>query len=347
MKILSLVLCISLLEQSVGVNENIVENEYVPYQVYVENTGYNTEDDKCMTGAYISDENACSSIKKFEEYTGVNCDMYVSIMRAGDDFPLSEITDAWGKGKLPVIILEKGFGISQAETVAKMCGKFNMFMIVEIKTDDIYVYECIGDMFRKYAGKARLAWSVDAEDTQYNMPDESLVDIVAVEIKEIMAGGSIVSEYEDGARQCEYFSGMDIILNVSVPNFSTEGCKYVYNEAACEIGHIYSLACEYGNVTGINYISTVEKRNNMTDVNYRITEDESIVKAFAQGCAKAKNERIWVRTPYIAYVKGPVVILSNRGVRELGLKGKYINSGYSYVNVSGFNKTERKVFVKS
>lgn len=351
MKFIALILCFSLF----GINSNketIVEKEkkeYMPYEIYMENNKEKApfEKDKCMSGAYIYDENNYADIKSFENYIGINNDIYVSILSKGKDLPIREIVDCYAKGKIPMLEIEKDFGSSQAMSAAKICGNLDIPMFVEIKSESKYIYECIAEIFKTYTPKAVLVYGIDSDDTGYEFPREELVDWVAVNAKEKMSNGSILSEYENISRWCSYFKDKTIMLNISVPNFSIDRCNYVYNEAANEISRLYTLASEYNNVGAINYISCIDKNDNMVISNYRITENAMITGAYKAALGGLISNRYWNKTSFVAYVSDDNVIVSNNILKVLGLKGKYINSGYSEINVSGFNKSERKVFVKS
>ena len=354
MKIIALVLCLSFFginfgESKTNENNETEVREYMPYQIYVRNEREKAplENDKCMSGVYIGEENMYSDIKSFEEKTGVINDIYISRIFPGDDFPAGSIIECYAKGRLPMLVIEKGFGSSQIDSVAKMCGSFDISMLVEIKTDDKYVYECFAELFRKYAPKTVLAYGIDSSVTEYDFPKESLVDWVAVEAKEKMSEGSIVSEYENIARQCSYFKDKTVMVNISVPNFSIEKCNYVYKEAAEEISRLYSLALEYNNIGALNYISLIEKKDNMINYNYRLTENEELISAFKSGTDSLVSDRYWSSTPYVAYVSDNSVLVSNSVIKSMDIKGKFINSGFSEINPSGFNKSERKVFVNS
>lgn len=351
MKIIALILCMSIFGISFGEKE-IKEKEvkdFVPYQIYVRNERKKAplENDKCMSGVYIWEENMYSDIKSFEEKTGTDNDIYISRLFPGDDLPAGRIIECYAKGKLPMILIEKGFGSSQIETIARMCGNFDISMFVEIKTDDKYIYECFAELFRKYAPKTVLVYGIDSSVTEYNFPDENLVDWVAVDVKEKMNGENIISEYENIARQCCYFKDKTIMLNISVPNFSIEKCSYIYKEAAEEIGRLYSAALEYSNIGAVNYISYIEKEDDMVNYNYRITENEQLMSAFKYGTDSLVSDRYWSAVPYVAYVGNNTVLVSNSAIKSMNIKGKFVNSGFSEINPSGFNKSERKVFVNS
>lgn len=351
MKIIALVLCMSFFGINFGSNEtNETEvREFVPYQIYVKNEKEKAplESDKCMSGVYIGEENMYSDIKSFEEKTGVNNDIYISRIFPGDDFPTGSIIDCYAKGKLPMLVIEKGFGSSQIDSVAKMCGSFDISMLVEIKTEDKYIYECFAEIFRTYAPKTVLAYGISSSVTGYDFPKEELVDWVAVEAKEKMSEGNIVSEYENIARQCSYFKDKTVMVNISVPNFSIEKCNYAYKEAADEISRLYSLALEYNNIGALNYISLIEKKDNMVSCNYRITENEQLINSFKSGVLSLVSDRYWSKTPYVAYVKDDMVLVSNSVIKNINAEGKFVNSGFSEINPNGFNKSERKVFVNS
>lgn len=343
-------LCFSFFGFNIG-KEPVVENEkaeYLPYQIYVKNNREKAplEQNKCMSGAYIYDENIYSDIKSFEEKLGINNDIYISTMKAGDDLPIGEIIECYAKGKLPMLIIEGSFGSSQIMSIAKMCGNLDISLLIEIK-EGKYVYEHFAEMFRKYAPKTVLAYGIESSSVNYDFPGKELVDWIAIDVKEIMRGRDIASEYENISKWCNYFKDETLMLNISVPNFSIDGCNYIYSEAANEISKLYTLAVNYNNIGAINYISHIEKNENTISCNYRITENEQLENALNKAVNSLVSDRYWSRTPYIAYAAGNSVIAANDVVDRLNIKGKYINSGYSEINAGGFNKSERKVFVNS
>lgn len=350
MKFAILLILLSLFGINKGSESAVVtqKSNYLPYEIYTENSKEKAplEKDKCMSGAYIYDENNYGDIKSFESYTGTNNDIYISILSKGDNFPIREIVDCYAKGKIPMLEIEKDFGSSQAMAAAKMCGKLDIPMFVEIKSESKSVYECLAEIFRTYAPKTVLVYGINSSDTSYEFPSQELVDWVAVNAREKMKNGLIMSEYENISKWCSYFNDKTIMLNISVPNFSTDRCNYAYSEAANEISRLYSLVSEYNNIGAINYISLIEKSDGIVSCNYRITEHPLITGAYKGGMANLISNRYWNKTPFVAYVSDNRVIVSNDTIKSLGLKGKFINSGYSEINVSGFNKSERKVFVK-
>lgn len=351
MKFAVLLFCLSFLGINIGSEPAAVteKSNYLPYEIYMENNKEKAplEKDKCMSGAYIYDENNYGDIKSFESYTGVNNDIYISILSKGDNFPMREIVNCYAKGKIPMLEIQRDFGSSQAMAVAKMCGNLDIPMFVELKSEDKYVYECLAEIFRTYASKVVLVYGIDSSDTSYDFPNQELVDWVALNAREQMKNGCIVSEYENIAKWCSYFKDKTIMLNVSVPNFSTDRCNYAYSEAANEILKLYSLVSEYNNISAINYISCIEKSNGIVSCNYRITEHPMLAGAYKSGLSNLTTNRYWNKTSFVAYVSDNRVIASNETIEILGLKGKFINSGYSEISVNGFNKSERKIFVKS
>lgn len=352
LRIIALVLCFSLFGINIGKEEPAKEREvpeYVPYQIYVKNEKKSAplEKNKCMSGVYIGEENIYSNIKGFEEFCGVSNDIYISTLNPGENFPVGEIIDCYAKGKLPMLVVGGSFGSSQMASVARMCGNLDIEMIVEIKADNKYIYECFAEMFRNYAPKTVLAYGIESETLSYEFPDSKLVDWVAVDAKERMNDGYIVSEYENISRWCNYFKDKTVMLNISVPNFSIEKCNYVYEEAANEIAKLYSLALEYNNIGAVNYISCIERYDNTVSCNYRVTENELLINSYKTGVSSLVSDRYWSQTPYVAYVSGNDAIVSANVAGCLELKGKFINSGYYKISPSGFNKSERKVFVNS
>ncbi|MDO5388617.1 MAG: hypothetical protein Q4F63_05225 [Clostridia bacterium] len=351
MKAFVLIFCLSIFGINIGNVEKAenVKTEYIPYGIYVKSDRDKAllEGDKCMSGVYIWEENIYSDIKNFEEKTLTSNDIYISRLIPGEDFPKGEIIDCYAKGKQPMLIIEKGFGSSQIMKAAEICGNINIPLFVEIKDNDKEVYECFAEIFREYAPRSVMVYGIDSADNVDMFPDENLVDWIAIEAKEKMKNGIIMSEYENISSKCNYFKNKTLMLNISVPNFSIEKCNYAYNEAANEISRLYSLALDYGNVGAVNYISIIEKNENTVSCNYRITENQIITEAFKRGVEGLEKDRYWTLTPYAAYVWGSNVIVSNECVKSLGLKGEFVNSGFSKIKASGFNKSERKVFVNS
>lgn len=351
LRIIALVLCFSFFGVNIG-KEPIKEREvpeYVPYQIYVKNEKKSAplEKNKCMSGVYIGEENIYSNIKEFENFSSISNDIYISTISPGENFPVGEIIDCYAKGKLPMLIVDGSFGSSQMASVARMCGNLDIEMIVEIKSDNKYIYECFAEMFRNYSPKTILAYGIDSGTLKYEFPDSKLVDWVAVDAKERMNDGNLVSEYENISKWCNYFKDKTVMVNISVPNFSIEKCNYIYEEAADEIARLYSLALEYNNIGALNYISCIEKYDNVVSCNYRITENELLINSYKAGVSSLVSDRYWSQTPYVAYVSGNDVIVSANVLEHLKVKGKFINSGYYKISPGGFNKSERKVFVNS
>ena len=346
MKIISLFLCLSLLTTT---QNNIrINNKYIPYEIYIHNEKDTAplEQAKCMKGAYINDENNYSNIKSFEEYTGVSNDIYVSVITKDSDLPTRDIVNCYAKNKIPMLILKKDIGISKATSIAKACGSMNISMFVQIDSNDITSYECIANIFRTYAPKSVLIYSINVDKLDFKYPKYNNIDWVGINISEKISSGYIVSQYENVAKWCTYLKDKTIMLNISVPNFSTDRCNYVYKEASDEIERLYYLGLEFSNIGAINYLSTIEKDNGIVIRNCRITENPMITAAYKNGVSVINSNRYWSKSPYIAYVKDDNVIISNRVLDELNKKGKYINSGYSFIKADGFNKSERKIFVK-
>lgn len=332
-----------------NIKEEVEKSEYVPYSVYTENqrtVRTPLEAEKCMTGAYIEDENSYSDIKAFEEYTGISNDIYISIAKGGEDLPVSEITMCYAKGKIPMLIIEPDYGLTRTEAAARLCGELNIPMLVEIR-GGCSIYTSLARLFREYAPKAVLVYAIEADSMDYSFPEEELVDWTAVECIEKMKDGAVISQYEEASRWCGYLKNKTVMLNISVPNFSLDRCNYAWREAADEITALYSLASEYNNIGALNYISQIEKKDNMVSCNYRITENILITAAYKKGVSSIVKNSYWIKTPYTAYVSDTNTIISRKAVQALHIKGKHINSGYSYINPNGFNKSERKVFVKS
>lgn len=346
MKITALLICFSLLTTTQ--TSTTANNKYIPYEIYIHNDKNNAplEKDKCMKGAYISDENNYSNIKSFEEYTGVNNDIYISSIKKDSDLPTREIVDCYAKNKIPMIILKKDVGISKADSIAKACGNMNISMFVQIESNDITAYECIANIFRTYAPKAVLIYSINADKSDFNFPKSNLADWIGINISEKTSSGYIISQYENVAKWCNYLQDKTVMLNISVPNFSTDRCNYLYKEASNEIERLYYLGAEFSNIGAINYLSTIEKDNGIIVRNCRITESPMVTAAYKHGTAVINTNRYWSKSPHIAYVKGDNVIVSNTILDELNKKGNYINSGYSFIKADGFNKSERKIFVK-
>lgn len=351
MKIAVLMLCFSFFGINIG-KEPVVQEEkavYEPYEIYMRNEREKAplEKNTCMSGAYIKEENIFSDIKAFEEKTGVNNDIYVYYLRQGDNFPKSDIIQCYAKGKIPMLIIEGNFGSSQIESIAEICGNLDISMFVEINSQNKYIYECFAELFRKSAPKAVLVYGINSSDTKFDLPDEKLVDWVSINVDEKTSGSNIISEYENTARLCNYYSKKAVILNIKVPNFSIEKCSYIYNEAANEISALYSLALDYNNIGVINYISCVEKYENIINYNYRITENDILISAYKIGVLALSSDRYWFRTPYIAYVSEKNTIVNKDTADILKLNKRFINSGFYEIKPEGFNKSERKVFVKS
>lgn len=347
MKFALLLICLSISQLDTASEHK--RPEYLPYEIYMEN--YNREKaplekDVCMKGAYIGDENNYADIKSFENYVDIDNDIYVSRVSKGENLPLREITDCYAKGKIPMVELKGDYGSSQAMAAAKVLGNMNVPVFVEIKSS-ADVYNCLAEIFREYTPRAVLVYGIDSRSINYDFPKEELVDWVAINAEEKMQNGYIMSEYENISKWCNYYKDKTIMLNISVPNFSTDRCSYVYSEAANEIKRLYKLASEYNNIGAFNYISCIEKNNDMVSCNYRITENILLTSAYKLAAENLTNNRYWSKTPYIAYVSDKRVIVSNEALKSCKIGGKYINSGFSEINVSGFNKSERKVFVKS
>lgn len=346
MKIFSLLMCLSLItatQPNININQ-----KYVPYEIYIHNEKNIAplETAKCMKGAYINDENNYNNVKSFEEYTNINNDIYVSIIQKDSDLPTREIVDCYAKGKIPMLILKKDIGISKATSIAKACGNMNISMFVQIDSKDILAYECIANIFRIYAPKSVLIYSINVDKQDFNFPKANLADWIGINISEKLNNGYIASQYENTAKWCDYLKDKTIMLNISVPNFSTEKCNYVYKEASDEIERLYTLVEKFSNVGAINYLSMLEKDNGIIIRNCRITENPMLTSAYKKGISIINSNRYWSKSPYIAYVKGDNVIVANNILDELNKKGKYINSGYSFIKADGFNKSERKIFVK-
>ncbi len=320
----------------------------IPYEIYTENNRERAplEQSRCLSGAYIGEENIYSDISDFEQMTETDNDIYISIMKQGQDFPSDEIISCCAKGKTPMLMLEKGIGSSQAMGAAKMCGSLNIPMFVEIKSADISGYECIGKIFREYAPNTVLVYGADSDSFEYDFPDEELVDWVGIDVNEKMKDGVIISQAENVKRLCTYFKNKAVMLNISVPNFSTDGCSYAYSEAALEIEALYSAAADFNNVGAVNYISSIEKNGSTVVSNCRITENSTLTEAFKNGCMSLPDSRYWCKTPFAAYEVNGRIIASNDAVLRLGIKGKFINSGYSEINTARINKFERKLFIK-
>lgn len=352
MKIALIFVCLGFLgfntvDKTLPVNET---QKYLPYEIYTEGSDRQKapfEKDECMTGAYIKEENNYSGIKGFEDYTAIENHIYITRVKKGDNLPLSDILDCYAKGKIPMLELTGDYGSTNAMSAAKALGNMNIPMFVEIKNCSSNVYNCLAEIFREYAPKTVLVYGINSSSNDYSFPKENLVDWVALNACEKMNNGIIVSEYENISKWCNYFKDKTIMLNISVPNFSTDRCNYAYKEASDEITRLYSLVMEYSNIGAVNYISCIEKNNGIVSANYRITENIMLTSAYKRAVENIASNRYWNKTPYVAYVSDNNVLVSNDAVIELGVKGEYINSGYSYINVSGFNKSERKVFVKS
>lgn len=322
---------------------------YEPYQIYVRSERQKAplEGNKCMKGAYIHEEALYSDIDVFEKKTGIENDIYISLVSPSDDFPSSEVIQTYAKGKLPFIILEEGFDISRARDIARVCGNLNIPMLVEIRGEDKFTYESCAGVFRELAPKTALVYGTASDSTDYEFPDEELVDWVALDIKENTKNRNIVSEYENAVSKCDYFRDKAVMLNISVPNFTIDGCSYIYKEASDEIKRLYSLASDYSNVGAVNYISRVEKHNGTVSCNYRITENEMLVNTLYECVNTLSGDRYWSRTSYIAYASADTVLTANDTAERLSLEHSYVNSGFCEIRAGGFNKSERKIFVKS
>ncbi len=346
MKFTLLLICLSISQFTA---DEVKKSEYLPYEIYMENYDREKaplEKDVCLKGAYIGDENNYADIKAFENYIDIENDIYISRVSKGENLPLREITECYAKGKIPMIEIKGDYGISQSMAAAKTLGNMNIPIFVEIRSD-ADVYNCLADIFREYAPRAVMVYGMDTDNTTYDYPKEELVDWVGLNAEEKTHNGYIISEYENISKWCGYFKDKAIMLNISVPNFSTDRCSYVYNEAANEITRLYDLVSEYSNIGAVNYISCVKKNDGMVSCNYRITENILLTGAYKKSVENMTNNRYWSKTPYVAYVSDKKVIVSNDALKSCKISGKYINSGYSEINASGFNKSERKVFVKS
>ncbi len=321
---------------------------YEPYQIYMrtERQKAPLEGDKCLKGAYIHEETLYSDIDVFEKKTGIQNDIYISLVPSSGDFPSSEVIRTYAKGKIPFIITEEGCGISRARDIAKVCGNLDIPMFVELKGEDKFTYEFCAKTFRELAPKAALVYGIDSDDMSFSFPDEELVDWVAVDIKESAKNNNIASEYENAAGKCAYFKDKAVMLNISVPNFTIDGCCYLYKEASDEIKKLYSLASDNSNVGAVNYISRIEKHDGIVSCNYRITENGMLANTLCECVNMLSGDRYWSRTPYVAYASNDDVLVSNDTAERLSLEHSYVNSGFCRIKAGGFNKSERKLFVK-
>lgn len=324
------------------------KSTYMPYEVYV-SVQHNMallEKDKCMSGAYIEDESVYSTIKAFEDYSGVENDIYITKVEKGKDIPIDTISDAYAKGKYPLIRVDGDYGITNSTTLAELLGNMNIALFIEIENCSVSGYNAIASIFREKTPRAVLVYGVDAESVIYSCPNNELVDWIAINSKPKVNNGALASQYENISMLCDYYSSKTVMLNISVPNFSVNGCTYLYKECSDEIDRLYSLPRQYSNIGAINYISEVEREEKTILNNYRITENIILLKAYKNGVEELPDKRYWEKSHYVAYVSNNKVILSNSAIKALNIEANYINSGFSSISVNGFNKSERKVFVK-
>lgn len=345
MKFLGLLLAITILSTSVELEER--ENLKTPYIVYLENERDLARLEKTSTqsGAYIEDEAIYKDISQFEKATKTENEVYILYIRKGENFPRKRLVEILAKEKTPMLILEKGIGGSQVQKVAEICGDLNVNIFIQIDSDNKYIYECFAEIFRKQCPRAVLVWSVPSFK-KVDPPNKDLYDLVGINAFSERENGEIVSMYEDCELICKRFKESSIMLNVAVANYSIDTCQYNYDLVKMEMEKLYSLPLEYNNIGFVNYISMVKKYENSIVSNYRVTESQDVMNLFSSLVYKMKVDRYFIKSSYVCFVENKKAFMDKNFATLLGIKGEKRENNTVEIRPCGFNKSERKMFVK-
>jgi hypothetical protein len=304
--------------------------------------------ESCMAGLYSGNNEGADSLEK-----KVNAESDVRIFKLGirDDVPTKWLKDCTASGKLPMLIIDSIATEDRLKAVAERIGYINVPVLIELDYGSaVEAYNSHSRLIRAYANKAAVVWGVDigcADFAQY-YPEDSLVDYVAVNVKESCISGIIQPKREGIKRACDYFRHKGIILNVGVSHFSNSGYGYNIADACEELKAIYSLVRYEPNVYCVNYFSTsdFDTGTAVHRDSCRLTDSKELLRAYSEAVLSLKGTRCYRETAVVAYrIVDSFVIGRSQAAGSLFDTDKGAYSNLRILRVSLYDDKLKKVFV--
>ncbi len=319
-------------------------SNFTPYIVNVENTREKAlgEKNKCMSGVYLDGEFNFSGIGDFERTTMTDNDVYIKRVGYNQEFPASFVIECRAKGKVPLIIFERG--IANMEDMAKKCNSLAPYMLVAFNYGaDIDMYNKSAEIFRRNAPYVALMWNVDYDENINMTPENKYVDWVMLNFNEGIADGVVKTEIAELRNVIKYFSGRAVAVNVSVENFSEKNYKYYTQQWNDEVKAIYSAVADYENVGLVNYVSNSDK--NRIKGSSRLSESRLVWEGFQSAKAMLPDKRRWSSTDVVAYVSDNTAYVLNEDAKRLNIEEKYVSTKYAAIKNYSLDDSCRKMFV--
>lgn len=263
--------------------------------------------DKIYKGIYLEQQES-GFVQSFENFTGVNQNVYLRDINLDEDFPLTWVLGCYSNSKAPFITilpkedssLDEIYDEELLISKAKEFGKLDIPMFVNMypiqsdfdivmqdKEKYISFFQNAKNYFSIYAPNVSVVWCVDQKmvyEAREFYAGDDYVEWIGINIYEDIDENNTLNIMfnELNFFYSEFSNSKPIFMNLSISHFGNTSFTYNIENKIQELNRFYNdIPYKYPRIKMINYINQDTFNTSKTNKqNYLITDNKQILETY-------------------------------------------------------------------